>query len=77
MSKGEVWESAGTKLRELRKEKGLSIYPMSIDKKLTEEDIKEAFQQTLLLTFSLFFTVKNYTKRDERRTKIFLIEVHL
>ncbi|MGL4738115.1 MAG: hypothetical protein ACRCW2_11760 [Cellulosilyticaceae bacterium] len=33
----------------------------------------EAFQQLLLLAFSPIFTVKNYTKRDERRTKRFLI----
>ena len=35
-------------------------------------NIKEAFEQLLLLSFSPFFTIKRFTARDERRTKRFL-----
>lgn len=34
-------------------------------------NIKEAFEQLLLLSFSPFFTIKRFTARDERRTKRF------
>ena len=35
--------------------------------------IFEAIQQVLLLSFSPFFTIKQFTERDEKRTKRFLI----
>ena len=33
----------------------------------------EAFQQVLLLAFSPLFTIKHFTKRDEKRTRLFLV----
>ena len=36
-------------------------------------NIKDAFAQVLLLSFSPFFTIKRFTERDEKRTKKFLI----
>lgn len=37
----------------------------------------ESVQQVLLLAFSQFFRIKDYTYRDERRTKIFLITMSI
>lgn len=40
---------------------------------LSKRNLKESFQQILLLSFSPFFTIKRFTQRDAHRTKRFLI----
>lgn len=37
------------------------------------KNFAEAFEQVLLLAFSPLFTIKHFTKRDEKRTKLFLV----
>lgn len=36
------------------------------------DNVFEAMRVMLLITFSPWFTIKSYTKRDEKRTKIFI-----
>lgn len=45
--------------------------------KVSFRSFSEAFQQLLLLGFSPIFTFKNYTKRDEKRTKRFIISMFI